>query len=175
MRFDDPLARRLRRSCRVARIATMSRNGRPSVNPLYNVVSGDEILLGTSTWTLAARNIAADPRVCVVFEAEPGPADRVLRVTGRAEVRTDRRAVRAFVRGCAQRYVLAPGALRNMVAHGRQHRLRTAYYAQSAARGVTCVIAVRPEHAETVRFDATHAWRTGGSAPRRAAGAPAEP
>jgi len=171
MRLDDPSARRLRRSCRVARIATMSRRGRPSVNPLYYVVSGDEILLGTSTWTLAARNVVADERVCVLFEAEPGPTHTMLRVTGRGEVRTDRRAVRAFRRRCAVPYVLAPGALRNMAAHWRQHRLRIAYYAQSSERGAPCVIAVRPEHVETVRFEASPLRATTGNSPSPAAGA----
>jgi hypothetical protein len=154
MRLDDPAARRLRRACRVARIATMSRHGRPSVNPLYYVVSGDEILLGTSTWTLAARNIVADARVCILFEAEPGPADTMLRIAGRAEVRTDRRSMRTFKRRSAVAHVLAPGALRNTLAHWRQHRLRMAYYAQSAERGAPCVIAVRPEQVEVVCFDA---------------------
>ena len=63
----------------VARIATLSLSGRPSVNPLYFVRRSGHIWLGTVDWTLAARNVMADPRVSVLFEVERnprGPADR---------------------------------------------------------------------------------------------------
>jgi Pyridoxamine 5'-phosphate oxidase len=50
----------MRRSM-VARIATLSRNGRPSINPLYFVYLNGHIWLGTVDWTLAARNVNADP------------------------------------------------------------------------------------------------------------------
>ena len=48
----------------------------------------------TDAFELAGLDDAEQRRL--LFEAERGPADTMLRVTGRAEVRTARRAVRAF-------------------------------------------------------------------------------
>ena len=67
---DDILARAM-----VARIATISRNGRPHVNPLYFVVEHDHVHLGTATYTLAAHNARANPAVQVLFEIESATAE----------------------------------------------------------------------------------------------------
>ncbi|HSR24473.1 MAG TPA: pyridoxamine 5'-phosphate oxidase family protein [Candidatus Eisenbacteria bacterium] len=140
----------LRRSM-VARIATLSRSGRPSIVPLYFVHHDGRIGLGTPVWTLTARNVAADPRVSVLFEVERDPGDRrVLRIGGRARVRGDREAVRAYALRAARKYVLTPGGIRNALAHVRQLPLRRRYAAQSAERGPTCVIEVTPGRAEFV-------------------------
>lgn len=148
MRLDGPVREILRRS-RVARIATVSRNGRPSVNPLWFVEHGGHVWLGTADWTLAARNVGADPRVSVLFEIEAEPGDtRVVRITGRAEVRTDRKAMLPFFLRSVPRYLAAPGEIRSYLAHVRQLGLRRRYYAQSAHRGRACVIDVTPETAE---------------------------
>lgn len=148
MRLDDPVREILRRS-RVARIATVSRNGRPSVNPLWFVEHGGHVWLGTADWTLAARNVVADPRVSVLFEIEAEPGDtRVVRLTGRAEVRTDRKAMLPFLLRSLPRYLAAPGDIRSCLAHVRQLGLRRRYYAQASHRGCACVIDVTPEIAE---------------------------
>jgi predicted pyridoxine 5'-phosphate oxidase superfamily flavin-nucleotide-binding protein len=96
MKAADPAVLEVLRRSMVARIATPSRNGRPSINPLYFVQVNGQIWLGTVEWTLAARNVQADPRVRVLFEVERDPSDaRVLRIRGRARVaRTGRRSVR---------------------------------------------------------------------------------
>lgn len=149
MRADDPAAVDVLRRCRVARIATRSPRGRPSINPLYFLRAGDQIWLGTPTWTLAARNVRADPRVTLLFEDERAGSDRpVLRIKGRARVRTDRAALRAYNLGVARRYMLTPGGLANLVAHARQLPLMRRYHAQSAAKGAAAVIEVTPEQAE---------------------------
>lgn len=149
VRLDDPAVRDILRRARVARIATLSRNGRPSINPLYFVRAGGRIWLGTAEWTLAARNVQADPRVSVLFTVEADPGDRrVLRIRGRGTVRTDRRTLRAHDLRVALRYVLAPGALRHLLAHAGKLRLRRAYHRQNADRGAPCVIEVIPEEAE---------------------------
>ncbi|HEX6237693.1 MAG TPA: pyridoxamine 5'-phosphate oxidase family protein [Acidimicrobiales bacterium] len=151
MEPDDPVALDILRRARVARIATLSRNGRPSVNPLYFARVGGEIWLGTPEWTLAARNARAAPRVSLLFDAENDPSDhRVLRITGRATVRTDREAQRSYSRRAFRRYVLTPGGIRNFLEHRRLLGLMRRYHAQSADRGRAAVIAVTPERAELI-------------------------
>ena len=149
MRPDDPEALELMRRSMVARIATVSRTGRPGITPLYFVLVGGHLWLGTPEWTLAVRNVRADPRVSVLFEVEGDRGDRrVLRVSGRGGVRADRTARRAYALRAARRYVLTPGGIRHLLAHARQLPLRRAYAAQSAARGPSAVIDVVPERAE---------------------------
>src|SRR6266566_8788454 len=109
MKADDPAVLDVMRRSMVARIATLSRNGRPSINPLYFVYLNGHIWLGTVDWTLAARNVKADPRVSVLFEVEQDPSDqRVLRIRGRASVRTDQKAQRSYNLRTARKYLLTP-------------------------------------------------------------------
>lgn len=81
MNIDDPAVLNVLRRSMIARIATLSRTGRPSINPLYFVYLDNHLWLSTAEWTLAARNVKADPRVSVLFEVERDPAShRVLRI-----------------------------------------------------------------------------------------------
>ncbi len=149
MKADDPAVLDLMRRSMVARIATLSRNGRPSINPLYFVYLNGRIWLGTVEWTLAARNVKADPRVSVLFEVEQDPSDhRVLRIRGRASVRTDPKGQRIYNFRAARKYLLTPGGIRHYLAHLRQLPLRHYYAAQNVSMGQPCVIEVIPEQAE---------------------------
>ena len=149
MNSDDPAMLDVLRRSMVARIATLSRTGRPSITPLYFVAPHGRIWLGTSEWTLAARSVQADPRVSVLFEVEqdPGPR-RVLRISGRASVRTDPKAQRSYNLRVARKYVLTPGGIRHYLAPLRQLKLRRHYAAQNVSTGQPCVIDVTPLHAE---------------------------
>ena len=49
MKADDPAVLDIMRRSMVARIATLSRNGRPSINPLYFVYLNGHIWLGTAS------------------------------------------------------------------------------------------------------------------------------
>src|SRR5215472_6169785 len=112
MNSDDPAVLDILRRCMVARIATLSRMGRPSINPLYFVYHNGRIWLGTSEWTLAARNVKADARVSVLFEVERDRSPRrVLRISGRASVRTDPKAQRSYNLRVARKYVLTLGGI----------------------------------------------------------------
>ncbi len=149
MNADDPAVLDVMRRSMVARIATLSRNGRPSINPLYFVYLNCHIWLGTADWTLAARNAKADPRVSVLFEVEQDPSDqRVLRITGRASVRTDPKVQRSYNLRAVRKYFMTPGGIRNALAHMRQIPPMHTYHAQSAEKGQSCVIEVTPEQAE---------------------------
>ncbi len=140
MKSDDPAVLDILRRCMVARIATLFRTGRPSINPLYFVSLNGRIWLGTSEWTLAARNVKADPRVSVLFEVERDPGPRqVLRIGGRAIVRTDWQAQQSYTRRVAGKYVLTLGGLLHYLAHLRQLKVQHIYHAQSAEKGQACV------------------------------------
>ena len=149
MNLDDPAVVGVLRRCMVARIATLSGSGRPSINPLYFVAPGGRIWLGTVEWTLAARNVKADARVSLLFEEERDRSNRrVLRIKGRASVRTDRQTVLAYDLRVARKYSLTPGAIAHALAHLRLLPLRRRYHAQAAAQGNSCVIEVIPEQLE---------------------------
>ena len=149
MNIDDPAMLDVLRRSLVARIATLSGTGRPSITPLYFVAPGGRIWLGTSEWTLAARSVQADPRVSVLFEVEQDPhPHRVLRISGRASVRTDPKVQRSYNLRVARKYVLTPGGIRHYLAHLRQLKLQYTYHAQAAEKGQACVIEVTLEHAE---------------------------
>ncbi len=149
MNLDDPQVRVILRRAMVARIATLSRNGRPSANPLYFAAYDGKLCLGTADWTLAAHNVRADPRVSVLLNVEQDPGNRpVLRISGTAVVRTDARANRAYNLRVAFKYVLAPAAIWNTLTHLRAYLLRRFSRAQSRQKGVACVIEVTPERVE---------------------------
>ena len=149
MNAEDPAIRNFIRRSMVARIATLSRSGRPSITPLYFVYANGHIWLGTSDWTLAAREAKADPRVSVLLEIERKPADRrILRITGTANVRTDAKTWRPYVLRTALKYVLAPGGIRNQLANLNLVQANRRYHVQSAEKGLGCVIDVTPELVE---------------------------
>jgi pyridoxamine 5'-phosphate oxidase-like protein len=143
---DDPVVREMLERSMVARIATRSRGGRPSVTPLYFVPVDGWIWLGTVVWTRAVRNVTADPRVSLLFGVERDRHDhRVLRVRGTARVLTERDVQRSYDRRIARKYVLTPEAIRHWLAHVRQVPLFRDYRAQGTERGGPCVIEVTPE------------------------------
>ena len=149
MSINDPDVRAFLRRAMVARIATLARSGRPSITPLYfNCVDG-HIWLGTSSWTLAAREVSADPRVSVLFQHERNRHDhRILRVTGTATVRMDEAALRRRNRLMAFKYVLTPGGLLNHILNLHLSQVVRRYRAQSDQKGPGCVIDVTPERVE---------------------------
>jgi hypothetical protein len=149
MNADHPAVLDILRRSMVARIATLSQNGRPSVNPLYFIYRDGKIGLGTADWTLAARNVQRDPRVSLLFDLQQDPqVRRVLRITGWAVVRVDAQALRPYNLRVVRKYVLTPGGLRNWLSHPRQLWLRRFYTAQSVQKGRACVIEVTPERFE---------------------------
>lgn len=146
MTTDDPVVLEILHRAMVARIATLSRSGRPSVNPLYFIFLNGNIWLGTPEWTLAARNVKADPRVSVLFNVEQDPGvRRVLRIRGQARVRTDMAALRSYNPRVVRKYILTPRGIYNWLTHPRQLWLRRYYTAQSAQKGLAAVIEVTPE------------------------------
>ena len=115
MNTENRAVRDFIRQSMVARIATLSQSGRPSITPLYFVVVKDHIWLGTADWTLAAREAKADLRVSILFQIEQNLKDhRILRIMGNANVRTDAKTMRSSNLRMAFKYILTPGGIRNM-------------------------------------------------------------
>lgn len=159
MRAED-WAKEIMWRCKVARIATLSRNGRPSITPLYFTMVEGHVWLGTVDWTLAVRNVKTNPHVELLFEVEGGPGDRpVLRMGGRASVRAEPMVYRAYTRRVMLRYVLTPGGLHNLLGHARLLPLRRHYAAQSAAKGRPCVVDVEPERTQLLLEEGPPACR----------------
>ncbi|SRR6266567_132723 len=154
MKTDDPVVLDVMKRSMIARIATLSRNGRPSINPLYFIYLNDHIWLGTVDWTLAARNVKADPRVSVLFEVEQDARDhRVLRISGRASVRMEQKVQRSYNLRTARKY--PPSARRNpqCLTHIRLLLPMHNYHVQAAEKGQPCIIEVTPEQAEFLNSD----------------------
>lgn len=153
MNPDDPAAVDILRHAMVARIATMSRTGRPHVNPLYFVWGKGKIYLGTSDHTLAALNARANPRVTILFNIESEPHDRrVLRIRGRATVRTDSGLCRWYLRHDVWKYFVNWRGFKNAITHARLLFVVRSYLS-SGSHDRMCVLEVLPDAAEllTVR------------------------
>src|SRR4030095_5380227 len=118
MKIDEPASLHFFRRAMVARIATLSHSGRPSITPLYFVYVNNHLWLGTAEWTLAAREAKANPHVSVLLELEQNPNDgRVLRIMGNATVRTDPKIMNSSNLRMALKYILTPGGIRNRLSH----------------------------------------------------------
>jgi len=150
MDIDNPEMLATIRRCMVARIATLSRNGRPSINPLYFIGRpGGIIWLGTDDWTLAARNVKADSRVVVLLVVEEDQADhRVLRIRGSARISSNLKELRSYNLRVAFKYILRPDGIRNALVHIHQIPLKLTYNAQGAEKGRPCIIEITPEQVE---------------------------
>jgi general stress protein 26 len=148
MNPDDPAVVDILRHAMVARIATVSRNGRPHVNPLYFVRGNGKIYLGTTDRTLAALNVKADPRVTILFNVEREPNDlRVIRIRGDAIVRTDSRLCRWYVVRDLRKYIINRRGLANAIPHARLLPILRRFVT-SGEKGKACVLEVRPAEAE---------------------------
>lgn len=148
MRPDDPAVTDMLRRAMVARIATVSRNGRPHVNPLYFVCGNGKIYLGTTDRTLAALNARANRRVTVLFNIEGLSNDRrILRIHGSATVRTDSAICRWYIPRDVRKYFMSRRGLKNTLANARLLPI-VRRFVSSGDKGNPCVLEVRPDEAE---------------------------
>jgi general stress protein 26 len=142
---DQTAAREILDRAMVARLASVSRSGRPHVNPIYFVPRGDRILLGTTMGTLAARNVAANPAVQILLEVEADPEDaRVLRIDGTATLRSEPAILRAYKRMDARKYFRSWRGLWMALTHPRRLMLTRRYLSAAGPGSAHCVIEVEP-------------------------------
>jgi len=147
---DDPLVGHFLGRSLVMRLATRSAQGNPSITPLWFVEHGGRLVATTAASTVAARNIAADPRVSVLLDGEAaGRPSVVLRLSATAEVHPGL-APAAVLARMATKYYLSPAGARSELTHARQWGLRLRYYA--ASEGVW--LAIEPTGAELLRVPA---------------------
>lgn len=85
---DDERRAFLLEGTRTGKLATIRRDGRPHVVPIWFLLDGDEVLLTTGADTVKGRNILRDPRVCLCVDDEDPPFAYVM-VEGEAEVTED--------------------------------------------------------------------------------------
>ena len=112
----------------VALVATVSPAGRPFVTPLWFVVDGGVLYMTTGHETRAARNVAQNPNVTLLFGGEavrPG----ALQLRGTASRHRGLPPWRVLAR-IALKYYLAPGALLVELRNSGKWGLRARYYAQ---------------------------------------------
>ncbi len=144
---DDALVRHYVATSMVMRLATLSGRGHASLTPIWFVPHDGALVAATAATTLAARNIAADPRVSVLLDGEQaGRSELVVRLWATATVHAGMAPAAALAR-MAAKYYLSPAGARSELAHARQWPLRMRYYAQSEA----VWLAVRPAEAELLR------------------------
>jgi PPOX class probable F420-dependent enzyme len=70
---------------RTAKVATVSKNGRPHVVPVWFVLDGDELVFTTGRDSLKARHLARDDRIALCVDDEAPPFAYVA-VRGRARL-----------------------------------------------------------------------------------------
>lgn len=149
MTLTDALVQHLLKRAMVARMATVSRSGRPHVNPNYFVVDDSRLWLGTTTGTLAARNVAVNPAVQLLFEIEEDPADsRLMRITGTAAIRTEPDLLKEYKRRDVRKYFRSLRGLLMSLRHMHRVFLTSKYLSTSDPANHHCVIEVEPTKIE---------------------------
>lgn len=149
MILTDALVQHLLKRAMVARMATVSRSGRPHVNPNYFVVDGSRLWLGTTTGTLAARNVAVNPAVQLLFEVEEDPTDsRLMRITGTAAIRTEPDLLKEYKRRDVRKYFRSLRGLLMSLRHMHRVFLTSKYLSTSDPANRHCVIEVEPTKIE---------------------------
>jgi general stress protein 26 len=149
MTLTDALVQHLLKRAMVARMATVSRSGRPHVNPNYFVVDGSRLWLGTTTGTLAARNVAVNPAVQLLFEVEEDPTDsRLMRITGTAAIRTEPDLLKEYKRRDVRKYFRSLRGLLMSLRHMHRVFLTSKYLSTSDPANRHCVIEVEPTKIE---------------------------
>ena len=149
MTLIDPTVHQLLERAMVARLATMSRSGRPHVNPNYFVVHGSRLWLGTMTGTLAARNVAANPFVQLLVEDEQNASDpRQMRITGNATIRTEPDLLKRYKRRDARKYFGSLRALRMSLSNLHRLFLTSKYLSTTDPTSRHCIIEIEPTRIE---------------------------
>jgi nitroimidazol reductase NimA-like FMN-containing flavoprotein (pyridoxamine 5'-phosphate oxidase superfamily) len=145
MKFDDTEVQQFLADSMVARVATISARRTPQLMPLYFVRLDDKLYMNNATTSPTVRNIAANPRVVLLFEADRGRRrDRCLRITGVATFRQDKAIARRVSLRAALKYQFSPAALLSTLRNARKLLAMKRYRAERSSG----MIEVAPESAE---------------------------
>lgn len=129
--------------CMVVRVATLSASSVPHLTPLWFVRRGGDFYMTTRTASPAARHIAANRDVVLLFEKERGRSTRVLRIRGRATIKPGEHFSPGILARFALKYYLNPGGAGDIARSLRTIPARLLYYSERA--GESCAIQVSPE------------------------------
>jgi PPOX class probable F420-dependent enzyme len=94
---------------RTGKLATVRKDGRPHVVPIWFVLDGDDPVFTTGSRSVKARAMRRDPRVCLCVDGERPPYAYVM-VEGTVTVSEDPEAVLRFATLIGGRYMGADRA-----------------------------------------------------------------
>jgi PPOX class probable F420-dependent enzyme len=94
---------------RTGMLATVRRDGRPHVVPIWFVLDGDDLVFTTASTTVKAHAMRRDPRVCLCVDDERPPYAYVM-VAGTAALSEDRDDLLRFATAIGGRYMGADRA-----------------------------------------------------------------
>ncbi|HYU75423.1 MAG TPA: PPOX class F420-dependent oxidoreductase [Ktedonobacteraceae bacterium] len=101
---------------RTAKLATVRKDGRPHVVPIWFDLDGDTLVFTTGQTTIKAANIRRDPRVCLCVDDETPPFAYIM-IEGTAIMTADRDALLHWAARIGGRYMGAELA----EAHGKRN------------------------------------------------------
>jgi PPOX class probable F420-dependent enzyme len=106
---DEEIQRFLSSGTRTAKVATVAKDGRPHVMPVWFVLDGGEIVFTTGRDTLKARHLRRDGRIALCVEDDEPPFAFVS-VRGRAELIEGAEDLLDWAKRIAERYMGAEQA-----------------------------------------------------------------
>lgn len=89
---------------RTGKLATVRRDGRPHVVPIWFVLDGDDVVFTTSTSSVKARAMRVNPRVCMCVDDENPPFAFVM-IEGTATLSGDLDEMLAYATAIGGRYM----------------------------------------------------------------------
>ena len=89
---------------RTGKLATVRRDGRPHVQPVWFLLDGDDLVFMTGALTVKGRNLRRDPRASLVVDDE-APPFAFARVDGEVDLSDDLAVMLAWSTRIAGRYV----------------------------------------------------------------------
>jgi len=101
---DDERRRLLADGTRTGKLATVRKDGRPHVAPIWFVLDGDDLLFTTGTTSVKGRAIRGDPRVVICVDREEPLYDFVI-VEGKAAISDDLNELLLWATRIAARYM----------------------------------------------------------------------
>lgn len=104
--------RRFLRGVRLARLATVGPDGYPHVVPLWYMLEGDDIVMGTERGDRKTRNLLANPKAAVVIGGDPSDKAGYMFQGDVTIEPSDRRTIRRLV----SRYETDEDSIRQHVA-----------------------------------------------------------
>ncbi|MFI5047848.1 MAG: PPOX class F420-dependent oxidoreductase [Acidimicrobiia bacterium] len=94
---------------RTAKVATVRRDGRPHVAPVWFVLDGDDVVFTTGADTVKGRSLESEPRVSLCVDDEDPPFSFVV-IEGTASLSDDVEALRTWATALGARYMGAAQA-----------------------------------------------------------------